>query len=55
MALPPTILVLENAKIHISISNSGDKASYIEASVDESLHLATTLDVPDLDLYDCHV
>jgi len=55
MAPPPTILVLENAQIYIGISDGGNKASYIKASVDKSLCLTTTLDIPDIDLYDCYI
>jgi len=55
MAPPPIILALRDAQVHICTFDGCNKAFYIEISVNESLHLTTTLDIPNIDPYDCHV
>ena len=51
----PTILALWNFWIHVGSSDSSDKASYIEVSVDDFFCVSTTLRVPDIDPDDGHV
>jgi len=55
IALPLTILALGDAQVYIGTFNGGNKAFYIEVFIDEFLHFATTLDVPDINLYDYHI
>jgi len=48
MPLFPIVLALKYSQVHVHLSNSCDVASYVEASVDETFSLASTLDVPDV-------
>jgi len=51
----PTILALWNSWIHVGSSNSSDKASHIEVSVDDFFCVSITLRVPDINPDDGHV
>ena len=42
------VFALRNFQIYVSLLNSYDIASYVEASVDEAFSLAFALDVPDV-------
>jgi len=48
----PAILALRNTRIHIGTLNGSDVLSNIEASVDETFSLTSTLDIPDVKPYD---
>ena len=43
VALPLTILVLEDSWIHVCSSNSSNVVAYVEVPVDEHFGIATTL------------
>ena len=45
----PTILTLWNTWVHVGTMNCGDKASYIEASVNYFLGVGPILCVPNVD------
>lgn len=45
-----TIFTLGNTQIYISISNSGDVATNVEAHIDEAFGFGSRLNVPDVDL-----
>jgi len=51
----PAILVLRYAQIHIGTSDHSDIASYVKVSVDETLCIVATLDIPDIDPYNGHI
>jgi len=44
----PTVLALRNTRIHVGSLNCYDAPSYIEASVNKTLSLTTTLNVPNV-------
>ena len=44
----PAILALRYAWVYICTSDGGNIASYIEASVNKTSHLASTLNIPDI-------
>ena len=48
----PAILALRDTRIHIGTPNGSNILSNIETSVDETFSLTSTLDVPDVKLYD---
>jgi len=48
----PAILALRDIRIHIGTPNGSNILSNIETSVDETFSLTSTLDVPDVKLYD---
>jgi len=48
----PAILALRDARIHIDTPNGNNVLSNIEASVDETFSLTSTLDIPDVKPYD---
>ena len=54
MILFSAILALRYAGIYISISDHSYVAFYIETSVDQSFSFITTLNIPNIDLYNCH-
>ena len=51
----PAVLVLRNAWVHISTSDSGDVVSYIKTSVNESFSLIAALKIPYINLDNGHV
>lgn len=55
MFLFPTVLVLENTKIHISLMNSSNVAFYIEATVNKIFGCLYILGVPDVNLNNCYI
>jgi len=50
-----TIFTLGNTQIYISISNSGDVATNVEAPIDETFGFGSRLNVPDVDLNNEHI
>ena len=55
IAPSPAILALRDIWIHISSLNGGNVLSNIEASVDETFSLASTLDIPNVNPYKQHI
>ena len=55
MFLFPTTFALGNTQIYISTSNSGDVATNVEASIDETFGFGSRLNVPDFDLNNEHI
>jgi len=55
MTLLPTIFTLQDPRIHIRTSNSGNISFNIEVSIDKALSLHSTLYIPNVYLYDEHV
>jgi len=51
----PVVFALKYSQVYVHLSNSHDVAFYVEASVDETFSLASTLGVPDVYLDDSHV
>ena len=49
------VFVLEDTRVHFYTFNGSDIASYVEAPVDQSFHLTTTLDIPDVHPNNGHV
>jgi len=55
VTLFPAIFTLQNPRVHVSISNSRDELTDIEASVNEGLGFTATLDVPYINPNNHHV
>jgi len=51
----PVIFALENAWIHICISNDSNKSSYIKPLVNKGFGFGTTLSIPNINLYYCYI
>jgi len=49
VSLFPVVFTLQNSRVHVSSSNCCNILSNIEATVDEALSSATTLDIPNID------
>jgi len=44
----PPILTLEHARVHVHPSDGSDIIPYIEAPINKTLCLTSTLDIPDV-------
>jgi len=55
MTLLPTILVLENARVHVGTPNCSDYVSNIEMPVDNFLGIVAILVVPNINPDYCYV
>ena len=51
----PTVFTLEHSWVHIYFFNSGDIVSYIEILVNKAFCLATTLNIPNIQLNNGHI
>jgi len=51
----PAVFILRNPRVYVSISNSHNEPTDIEASVNKSLGFTATLDIPYIDPNNCHV
>ena len=51
----PTILVLENTRVHVGFSNGCNVLIYIETSVNKTLNLCIILRVPNVNPYNGHI
>jgi len=51
----PAIFALQNSQVHICSLYSGNKASYIEASVDNRFSFGTALSISDVNPDDSYV
>jgi len=49
------ILTLQDSRVHIYTMYCSNKASYIEASIDDFLHVGTILHVPNVDPDNSHI
>jgi len=48
MSPSPVVLALRNTRIHIGSLNCCDKPPYIKASINKTLSLTTTLNIPNV-------
>ena len=55
MTLFPTVLTLQNFRVHVHTTDSSNESSDIEILVDDCLGLCTILQIPDVDPNDSHV
>jgi len=51
----PTILTLENSRVHVYSSNDSNIVAYVETPVVEYFDIAATLYIPYINLNDCYV
>jgi len=55
MTLPLTVLILGHAYVYIYIPYGGNIISYVKAMVNKFLSFTSTLNVPDIKLYNGHI
>ena len=55
MTLFPTVFTLWYSRVHVNITNCGNKTSNVEPSTDEALCFSATLSVPDINPYNGHI
>ena len=51
----PAVFTLWDSRVHVSRPNSCNISSNVEAPIDETFGFYTTLSVPDVNPYNCHV
>jgi len=51
----PTILTLENSRVHVYSSNDSNIVAYVETPVVEYFDIAATLYISYINLNDCYV
>jgi len=55
ISLLPAVFALENSKVHICTTYSGNVTSDIKAMIDEGLGKHTRLEILYIDLYDSYI
>jgi len=55
VALFPAVFTLWHTRVHVYTANCGNKAAYIEPSVDKALGFGTTLHIPYINSYNGHI
>jgi len=51
----PTVLTLQNTRVHISTTYYSDETPYVEVPIYDSFGLGTVLSVPYVNPYDGHI